>query len=88
MGVYSDEMQNIYEYVHQHAGEDIVGFKQPRVLWLFSNTRSIFTDAENFNNSIAQYLLIDKDDASHILFQNFVIEKEFNSYILFKKHQL
>jgi hypothetical protein len=59
---YTEEMVGIYDYVATlDPDKTIVGFKKPRVLWLFSGIRSINTDLVHFDKSIPNYLLIAKN---------------------------
>ncbi len=81
---YTKDMVEIYQYISNHIpDESIVGFKKPRVLWLFSNTKSIHTDSEHFEGSIADYWLVVKPENGET--PTYEVQEEFDRYILYKK---
>ena len=81
---YTSEMVEIYNYIAQiDASDNIIGFRKPRVLWLFSGARSVYTDLNHFDDSIASYLLIKKD--SQLVSNRYEILKEFQNYVLIQK---
>lgn len=61
---YTTEMQNIYQFIAKNIPEKaVIGFLKPRALRLFAGRNAIKTDQQNFEKSVANYLLIDKKEA-------------------------
>ena len=83
---YTSEMAHIYDYISENiAPEEVIGFKKPRVLRLFSGINSIYTDSEHFKRSIAKYLLIKKTTTTPHILKEFVLVHEFEEYLIVKK---
>ncbi len=81
---YTTEMIEIYDYISLNiTDENIIGFWKPRVLYLFTGVKSIYTDTTHFNESMANYLLIKKENTKE--YDDEIIKKEFKNYILLKK---
>lgn len=80
---YTQETRQIYSYLNAEYGDSkvIIGFEKPRVLTLFSDVKSIYTDPSHFEESIADYLLIRKDEIG----DRDMIIKEFDNYVLIAK---
>ncbi len=84
--VYTDEMQEIYNYVVNNIPEtETIGATKPRVLALFSNAKSVVMDLEHFNNAPIKYLLVTKVDAANYHWQQFGVKKEFANFLILEK---
>jgi hypothetical protein len=81
---YTSEMNTIYNYISQYVKSDeVIAFHKPRVLALNTNKTAIFTDINNFETSIANYLLVPRsviNDPSP-----WEVKHCFDKYILLKK---
>ncbi|MFK7969165.1 MAG: hypothetical protein AB8F95_02305 [Bacteroidia bacterium] len=81
---YTKEMVVIYDYIAQlEATDAVVGFHKPRVLWLFSGVRSVYTDLDHFDSAIANFLLLKKHDNMDL--SDHRIEQDFQDYVLIGK---
>jgi hypothetical protein len=81
---YSTEMIEIYDYIKKNIPDnDIIAFKKPRVLWLFTGRRSVSIKLADFKSSVASYILVQKKDNGTP--DEHKILKEFNHYFLIEK---
>ena len=56
------EMLSIYRFIEENLPENsIVGFKKPRMMRLMTDRQSIATDPETFDQSVADYLVLEKE---------------------------
>ena len=83
---YSNEMVDIYDYISENIDPDeTVGFLKPRVLTLFTNAKSIYTDEDHFEESVAKYLLIEKSDDNLEFLSGQQIKQDFSNYMIVVK---
>lgn len=82
--VVTPEINEVFNYVATAETKDkIVGFIKPRVLYLFTGVKSIVTDFNHFDNSIADYYLVYKYDGLDI--SNYQLVKAFDNYVLIER---
>jgi len=83
---YTPEMLGIYGYISENVGaNEIMGFKKPRVLRLFTARNAIYDDEGHFGESVATYLLIEKSEASPQLVSEYSLVHEFANYLILAK---
>ena len=84
---YTSEMKEIYTFISKNIGkEKIIAFEKPRVLRLFTDRNTIFSDVVFFDKSVASFLLIKKSSSDLLLnASNHKLILETSNYYLISK---